>query len=157
MNRVQGDFTIGAGKTIMLTNAAGNINQLNAGYGGDVQVTSLKEVNDGLHIKVDHQNHGMYFTDNLVKISNAEPDIKPTRLTVALDGDNNTSLQVDDSSIFENFEGVGIGTTNFGYLRIGNTDDPEIISYNSVTGNTIGISTRAVSYTHLTLPTTPYV
>ena len=144
VDRVQGDFTIGAGKTIMLTNAAGNINALNAGYGGDVQVSSLKEVTDGLHIKVDHQNHGMYFSDNLVKISKAEPDIKPTRLTVALDEDNNTSLQVDDSSIFENFEGVGIGTTNFGYLRIGNSDDPEIISYDSVTGNTIGISTRAV-------------
>ena len=58
MNRVQGDFTIGAGKTIMLTNAAGNINALNAGYGGDVQVSSLIEVTDGFHIKVDHQNNG---------------------------------------------------------------------------------------------------
>jgi hypothetical protein len=148
VDRVQGDFTIGAGKTIMLTNAAGNINALNAGYGGDVQVSSLKEVNDGLHIKVDHQNHGMYFSDNLVKISMADPDIKPTRLTVALDEDNNTSLQVDDASIFESFEGVGIGTTNFGYLRVGDGDDQEIVSYESVTGNTIGITTRGVFNVH---------
>ena len=148
VDRVQGDFTIGAGKTIMLTNAAGNTNALNAGYGGDVQVTSLKEVTDGLHIKVDHQNHGMYFSDNLVKISMAEPDIKPTRLTVGLDENNNTSLQVDDGTIFENFEGVGIGTTNYGYLRVGNGDDQEIISYDSVTGNTIGITTRGVYNVH---------
>ena len=148
VDRVQGDFTIGAGKTIMLTNASGNINALNAGYGGDVQVSSLKEVTDGLHIKVDHQNHGMYFDDNLVKISTADPDIKPTRLTVSLSEDNNTSLQVDNSSIFENFEGVGIGTTNYGYLRIGDGPDQEIVSYETVSGNTIGITTRGVYNVH---------
>ena len=148
VNRVQGDFTIGAGKTIMLTNAAGNINALNAGYGGDVQVSSLKEVTDGLHIKVDHQNHGMYFEDNLVQISMADPDVKPTRLTVGIDDDNNTSLQVDNGTIFENFEGVGIGTTNYGYLRIGDGDDQEIVSYETVTGNTIGITTRGVFNIH---------
>ena len=33
------------------------------------QVSSVTEVTDGLHIKVDHKNHGMYFDDNYVTIS----------------------------------------------------------------------------------------
>ena len=79
VDNVQGKFSVGAAKTIMLTNAAGNINALNAGYGGDVQVSSIVTVNDGQHIKVDHKNHGMYFDSNYVNITEAISDVKPTR------------------------------------------------------------------------------
>ena len=37
-----------------------------------------------------------------------------------------------------NFENVGVGTTNRGYVKIGK----EIIEYNNVTGNVISISAR---------------
>ena len=33
---------------------------------GNVQISTINEITDGLHIKVNHQNHGMYFTDNRV-------------------------------------------------------------------------------------------
>jgi len=144
VNDVQGAFSVGAAKTVMLTNAAGNINELNAGYGGDVQVSSVTEVTDGLHIKVDHKNHGMYFTPNTVSIEGVDSDIRPTRLSVDLTRVSESTVEVEDGSMFETFEGVGIGTTNFGYLRIGSPDQGEVISYTSVNGGSIGISTRAI-------------
>jgi hypothetical protein len=44
------------------------------------------------------------------------------------------SISVDDSSAFSTFENVGVGTTNAGYLRIGD----EVISYTSASGGVIG-------------------
>ena len=138
LNNVQDNFVVGAAKTIQYTNSAGNTVNLNASWGGNVQVSSLTNVSDGLHIKVDHQNHGMYFTDNLVAISDVQSDIKPTKLSVALDVGAVDAVSVDSASNFGTFENVGVGTTNYGYLQIGE----EIISYESVSGNLIGISTR---------------
>ena len=145
LNGVQGDFGVGAAKTVQYTNNSGNTVNLNAGYGGDVQVGSTTVDTDGLHIKVDHKNHGMYFGDNLVQIYNARSDVKPTKLTTALDiGTTTGSISVTDASKFGIFESVGVGTTNYGYLEIGGNGHGtgEIISYESVSGNTIGITTR---------------
>mgnify|MGYP003323642140 FL=1 len=149
---VQGDFTVGAAKTIQYTNSAGNTVDLNAGYGGNVQVSATTVDTDGLHIKVDHKNHGMYFADNLVEISNARSDVKPTKLSTPLDITNAAgSISVTDASKFSLFENVGVGTTNFGYLEVGGNGygTGEIISYDSVSGNNIGISTRGLNpYTY---------
>jgi len=142
---VQGDFTVGAAKTIQYTNSAGNTVDLNAGYGGNVQVSSTTVDTDGLHIKVDHKNHGMYFADNLVEISNARSDVKPTKLSTPLDITNTAgTISVTDATKFNLFESVGVGTTNYGYLEIGGNGygTGEIISYESVSGNNIGITTR---------------
>ena len=86
LNNVQGDFVVaGAAKTMMYIDTSNTVKVLNSGHGGDVQVSSVNEVTgkDGLHIKVNHQNHGMYWTDNKVEISGAESDVKPTKLAVA--------------------------------------------------------------------------
>ena len=95
---------------------------------------------------MDHKNHGMYFNDNLVEISDAMSDIRPSRLTSRILTTTVNNLQVEDGSIFENFEGVGIGTTNFGYLMVGDPgNDYEIMSYSSVeSSGLIGISTRSM-------------
>jgi len=150
VNGVQGDFTVGAAKTIQYTNDDGNTVNLNAGYGGDVQVSSstVSAESNGLHIKVDHKNHGMYFEDNLVQIFDARSDIRPTTLTTPLDiGTTTGSISVSDGSKFGLFESVGVGTTNYGYLEIGGNGygTGEIISYESVSGNTIGITTRGLN------------
>ena len=109
---------------------------MNSGHGGDVQISSVNEVTakDGLHIKVNHQNHGMYWTNNKVEISGAESDIKPTKLAVAYQLGDTGTISVDDASNFSTFENVGVGTTNTGFLRMGD----EIIEYTSVSGNIIG-------------------
>ena len=45
----------------------------------------------------------MYSTENLVVIKDVETDIKPTKLSLALDVGNEASFSVDDASAFTNF------------------------------------------------------
>ena len=134
LDNVQGNFVTGAGFTMQYTNSSGVTTEFNYSQGGNVTLSSINVVNDGLHIKVNHQNHGMYFQDNLVKISGVLPDIKPTKLTAEYDATSTGPITVDSSVNFSTFENVGVGTTNIGYMLIGN----EIIEYTSVSGNTLG-------------------
>jgi len=131
VDNVQGDFVVGAAKTIQFVNNLGITTYLN---GTGVLIDEIITENDGLHIKVDHRNHGMYFNDNLVVISNAQSDIKPTKLSTQLPADSTGSISVSNSDIFSIFENVGVGTTNPGYLLIGD----EVIEYTSVSPGVIG-------------------
>ena len=97
LNNVQGDFVVGSANTIQFVNSSGITTDLNYSLGGDVQVSSINVVNDGLHIKVNHKNHGMYFDDNRVSISGALPDVRPTKLSVAYGADATTAISVDRS------------------------------------------------------------
>ena len=138
LDNVQGEFSVGAAKTMMYINSAGITTELNyglpGGEGGDIQISTINVDSDGLHMKVNHQNHGMYFPDNRVIISGVSPDIKPTKLSASYSSDSTGGLSVDSATNFTSFENVGVGTTNTGYLLIGE----EVIEYSSVTGNTIG-------------------
>ena len=109
-------------------------NDLPGAPGGDVQIASIVTINDGLHMNISHQNHGMYFTGNSVILSGVKPDIKPTTLTAAYPADSTSGITVGLGATFANFENVGVGTTNVGLLLIGD----EVIEYTNVTGNTIG-------------------
>lgn len=133
-DNVQGNFISGVGYTMRYTNSSGITTELNYSAGGNVTANSIIVDNDGLHIKVNHQNHGMYFSDNLVTLSGVSPDIRPTKLSTEYLASSTGSISVDDASEFSTFENVGVGTTNIGYLLIGN----EIIEYTSVSGNNIG-------------------
>ena len=141
LDNVQGDYKVGAANTVFFTNSAGVSTALNWVNGGDVQVDEITTVSDGVHIKVNHNNHGMYFADNKVRIFGVKSDIKPTKLTSEYKSDSVGSLSVEDASKFSIFENVGVGTTNTGFLQIGD----EVIEYTGVSGNTIGGNiTRAV-------------
>jgi len=131
VDNVQGEFTTGVGKTIQYIGVGIGTTNLNGGIG--VAVTSVITETDGFHVKIDHKNHGMYFNDNLVIISNAQSDIKPTKLSTQLAADSTGPISIDNSSSFSTFENVGVGTTNAGYLLIGD----EIISYTSAFGGVI--------------------
>jgi len=133
-DNVQGEFIVGSANTVKYYNSVGVAQTLNNAFGGDVQIDSINVISDGLHISVDHQNHGMYFTENSVKISNITPDIKPTTLAAAYPADSTSGILVAAGGTFGTFENVGVGTTNVGYLLIGE----EIIEYTNVSGNTIG-------------------
>ena len=98
------------------------------------------DVNDGLHIKVNHNNHGMYSTANRVEISHAESDLVPVKLSSALASGAN-QISVDNAAQFTEFEGVGVGTTNIGYATVGD----EIISYTNISGNVLGNVSRGVA------------
>ena len=131
VDNIQGDFVVGAAKTIQYIGVGIGTTNLN---GTGVLVSEIIEESDGRHVKIDHKNHGMYFEDNLVAISNVQSDIKPTKLSIQLAADSTGSISVDDSSVFGTFENVGVGTTNPGYLLIGD----EVIEYTSASGGVIG-------------------
>jgi hypothetical protein len=131
VDNVQGDFVVGAAKTIQFVNNLGITTYLN---GTGVLVDEIIDENDGLHVKVDHKNHGMYFNSNLVDIYNVQSDIKPTKLSAQLPSDSTEAISVDNSNAFSTFENVGVGTTNSGYILIGD----EVIEYTSVSPGVIG-------------------
>ena len=139
-NNVQGEFVVGAAKTLMYVNSSGITTELNSsgsaglGTGGNVQISAINIDNDGEHFTVNHQNHGMYFADNMVKISGVLPDVRPTKLTAEFASGSTGGIAVGGATTFSSFEGVGVGTTNVGHLLIGE----EIIQYTNVSGNTIG-------------------
>ena len=145
IDNVQGSFVAGVGKTIQFVNNAGVTSSLNSGIGGNVLLSSAPiVVTDGLHIKVNHNNHGMYSTQNTVTINNAKSDIALTKLSADYSNSDTGTITIDDGSAFGTFEGVGVGTTTLGYARIGK----EIFSYSGATATTLtGITTRGVDGT----------
>ena len=144
LDNVQGNFVVaGAGKTVQYTNSVGVLTTLNASTLGGVQINSIDVVNDGLHIEVDHKNHGMYHETNKVTISEAQSDVIPTKLTLPYNSDSAANITVETTNNLETFENVSVGTTYPGYILI----DDEIISYTGASGGTISGITRGVDGT----------
>lgn len=142
LDNVQGEFITGAAGTISFYDSTGTERELNNGtfggvaFAGDVTIPAngITFVNDGLHIKVNHVNHGMNFDDNFVRIFGVMPDVRPTKLTFAYDKTSTDPIQVEDASIFGTFENSNVGTANTGLLLIGE----EIIEYTTSTASAIG-------------------
>ena len=138
IGNVQGEFITGAAGTIRFFDNGGINRELNSTNGGDVTIAAngIQNISDGLHIKVNHVNHGMNFDDNFVRIFGVLPDIKPTKLTAAYDKSSTDPIQVSAGTAerFATFENVGVGATNTGLLLIGE----EIIEYTTTTSSTIG-------------------
>ena len=148
LDNVQGDFVTGTGKTvqyIMLDGSTGITTDLNGAnnVGGSVYIDDITEVNSGTNIVVNHKNHGMYFSDNYVTLSDVVTDVIPTKLVNDLDSTTTGDIVVDDVTNLDKFENVGVGTTNYGYLKIGD----EILSYTSASGTNIGITSRSIDST----------
>jgi hypothetical protein len=144
IDNVQGTFDVGVAKTVQFINNLGITTYLNSSSGGDVQINSINVINDGLHVKVNHQNHGMYFDDNITTLSNILPDTTPTRLTSAYNTGSTSAIAVENSSEFSTFEGVAVSASNPGYVLIGD----EIIRYTSVDSGIIsGTITRSIDST----------
>ncbi len=154
IDNIQGSFNIGVG-TIGFNNGStvlgldgttgeGASNGGNVGSAVTISSFDVDSTNDGLHFKVDHRSHGLHAFNNLVKISGVDSDIPSTTLTADYDNNSSSDISVVSSSNFATFEGVGVGTTNFGYAILGN----EIISYTGVANGSItGITTRGIDDT----------
>ena len=144
LDNVQGDFITGSGSTISYFNSLGIATDLNASVGGVLIPSDGIEVeSDGLHIKVNHSNHGMHAGENIVSLSNVLSDIKPVKLSVNYDKNSTSDISLDSVANFSTFENVGVSTENPGYFIIGN----EIISYNGVSGNTLTGIVREIDQT----------
>ena len=150
LDNVQGDFVTGIGNTVLFVNSLGITTTLNSTVGGGVDISSISVVTDGLHIKVNHKNHGMYFDNNIVSIQGVQSDIPPTKLTAPYTTDSTGPISVESIADFGTFENIGIGTTNAGYVLIGD----EVIAYTSTSTGQIGGSiVRVVSGNARNYPT----
>ena len=141
LDNVQGDFVIaGTAKTVGYINSLGISTTLNGAnnVGGNVQISDIDVVNDGLHLKINHENHGMHHELNRVTISEVLSDVIPTKLSLDYSATSTAAISVENSSDFSTFENVAVGATNPGYLKIGE----EIIEYTSVSSGTISGITR---------------
>ena len=94
----------------------------------------------GNYLKVDHFNHNMYANNNKLILDNIISDTAPTSLTANLLSSESATIEVSDSSIYENFEGQPVGASNPGYVKIGD----EVIEYQSVTTGQLGTLSRGI-------------
>lgn len=142
LDNVQGDFVTGAGNTVQYINSSGIRTDLNGG-GVFISVDGIDTESDGLHIKVNHRNHGMHAEENNVVIRDVYPDIKPIKLEQNYDKTSTGDIIVNTTVNFTTFENVGISSTNPGYIQIGN----EILAYQGVVGNRLTGITREIDQT----------
>ncbi len=143
LDQVQGEFSTTSGNSFNYVTGAG-VTVLNYSAGGNVWLSGdPSTVTDGLHLKVNQKNHGMYSSQNTVTFTDVQSDVPQTKLSAAYDSTSTGSIVVNDGTNFTEFEGVGIGSTNLGYIKVGN----EILSYSAVSSNTLTGVTRGVDST----------
>lgn len=142
IDNVQGDFITGVAGTIQYVNSSGITTTLNSSTGGDVTIQNdgIQTVTDGLHIRVNHKNHGMHSNTNDVILSNVRTNLRPVNLTSDF---TSGTISVDSVGIFSTFENVGVSSTNPGYIKI----REEILSYEGISGNTLTGVTRSIDST----------
>ena len=85
----------------------------------------------------------MHASENSVIINNVRSDIKPVNLTSDYSSSATTEIFVDNTASFNTFENVGVGSTNPGYILIGQ----EIISYEGTTATSLTNITRQIDQT----------
>ena len=150
LDNVQGDF-VAAGSSMTYVTNTGIRSEIN-GSGSNVIIKSggvtVDSLYDGKTIKVRHRNHAMHESNNLVKIDGIVSDLAPATLTNAYGRDSTADITISAGTAFTSFEGVGVGSTNPGFLKMAD----EIIKYTGVSGNTITGVTRAqdstTAFTH---------
>ena len=145
IDNIQGSFVTGVG-TLGYNNGSTviGIDGKTVGSGSTIASFDVNSTNDGLHFKVNHRSHGLHAFNNLVKISDVQSDVPETKLSADYDNDATSDISVVSSSNFATFEGVGVGTTNYGYAIIGD----EILSYTGVANGSItGVTTRGIDNT----------
>jgi CBS domain-containing protein len=138
LDGVQGEFVTGtAGTMTYVVQETGAVGILTGVFANSV---SDNANSDGLHLNIRHRNHAMYSGVNGVTISNVKPDMRPTTLSADIEATATGNIGLANTSKFETFENVGVGTTNPGYAVIGN----ELISYTGITGNALSGITRNI-------------
>jgi len=148
LDRVQGTFT--SSTELMTINAVGVASTLPGSLPSTISNTETYK--DGLHIKVNHRNHGMHSRNNRVTISDIVGVTTTTTVSTQYANTSTTDLQVASVGVFASFENIGVSSTNPGFVKINN----EILSYTGtnaastpqiLTGITRGID-NTIAQTH---------
>ena len=138
---IQGQFNVGV-NTVTFTDPD-TLTTSDIVAGALINSIDYSPTFDGLHFKVNHRAHSMNSFANFVEISSVDSDVSSTRLSADYSQTSTASINVISTSNFTTFEGVGIGTTNPGYVLI----DDEIISYTGTTATTLTGITRSIDST----------
>ena len=135
LNNVQGEeFTTGQALVVYEGSTATSY--------GSTTITSSGIFDDkyaGNVIEVEHYNHGMHADTNIVTLANIDPDTNPITLTDALDVSDQV-ISVASTTPYATFNGI---STSRGFVKI----NSEIIYYDSIGVNQLGIGTRGVDNT----------
>lgn len=113
----------GIGNEISYINPSNGISTISNGY-----VNYTETLNDGLHFKVNHNNHGMYNVSNNVTLYGIESDVAPEKLGADYNQSSTGPMQMSNVGIFTSFENLPVSTDNPGYINLNH----EIIKYTSV-------------------------
>ena len=139
LNRVQGDFNTST--TLKFMNSTGISTNLNNGVPSSVTNTASNK--DGLHIHVNHRNHGMHAVNNKVIISGAVGLTTVTSVTQEYAHNATSAIKVNDITFLGDFEGLPVSATNPGYVQIGK----EVIEYTAAASGELTGITRGVDNT----------
>lgn len=113
----------GVGNEISYVNPSNGISTISNGY-----VNYTETLSDGLHFKVNHNNHGMYDISNKVTLYGIESDVAPEKLSADYNQSSTAQMQLSNVGIFTSFENLPVSTDNPGYVKINH----EVIKYTSV-------------------------
>ena len=138
---VQGRFTTNSSDVLRFENSLGSTALINGG--GVYPLDPIRVVEDGHHANMFFRNHGMHALGNVVTISGLEGEVEPTTLTEAYSSTSSGTISVGATTNLAVFEGVGVGATNPGYVKVGS----EVIQYTGFSGNTLTGITRGVDNT----------
>ena len=147
LDDIQGDFEISSTKPLQYVSpSTGITTMVSVGFGSDVNISdyalsTLEE--DGMHIKVNHKNHGMHQDTNKVIIADVQSDTKITTLSAEYSNSSSAAIGIANTAGFESFENVGVAATNPGYIRV----NDEIISYTGIAAGQLTGITRSIDQT----------
>ena len=147
LDDIQGDFEISSTKPLQYVSpSTGITTMVSVGFGSDVNISdyalsTLEE--DGMHIKVNHKNHGMHQDTNKVIVSDVQSDTKITTLSAEYSNSSSSAIGIANTAGFESFENVGVAATNPGYVRV----NDEIISYTGIAAGQLTGITRSIDQT----------
>lgn len=145
LDNVQGNFEVSNIKQLQYENTIGDAVDLNS---SEVYIENIDLVNpysDGLHIKVNHKNHGMHSTVNRVSISGVESDLPTSKLVTDYLLNSTSDISISSTADFAIFEDILVSPTNPGYIII----DNEILSYTGINNNFLTGIGRGVDQTNI--------
>jgi len=133
LTEVQGEAFTAGQDLVWYDNAGARVAAASTDIVSSSVTSSLYE---GNVLEVEQYNHGMTASNNKVTLSNISPNTVPELLTANL-ATSDTSISVASTAVFSTYQGI---STNMGYVQVNN----EVIQYNSIGTNTLGIAARGV-------------
>jgi len=104
--------------------------------------TPVGGIYDGDVLQVSHFEHGMYASNNKLILNNIQSNVPPGTLTSQV-ATSDGSISLASTANFTTFEGLAVGPSNPGYIKIGN----EIIKYTAFSNNQLTSCTRGFDST----------